>query len=89
MSKLWFKRKSYGWGWVPASPEGWLVVFAYVVFMWWLFKDADVHLDFSIDTLMRFVLPLVVTTAVLIGVCYWKGEKPKWSWGEKKDEEAK
>ncbi|MCX6717702.1 MAG: hypothetical protein NTU76_03445 [Candidatus Taylorbacteria bacterium] len=26
MSKLWFKRKTYGWGWVPSSWEGWFVV---------------------------------------------------------------
>jgi hypothetical protein len=89
MSKLWFKRKTYGWGWVPVSIEGWLVVFVYAIFIWWLFKDADTHLDFSIGTLIWFALPLVFSTAVLIGVCYWKGEKPRWSWGEKKDEESK
>lgn len=89
MSKLWFKRKTYGWGWVPVSIEGWLVVFVYTIFIWWLFKDADTYLDFSIDTLIWFALPLVFSTAVLIGVCYWKGEKPRWSWGEKKDEESK
>ena len=89
MSNIWFKRKTYGWGWVPSLLEGWLVVFAYTVFIWWLFKDADAHLDFSSDTLIRFTVPLVFTTAVLIRVCYWKGEKPRWSWREKKDEEAK
>ena len=34
-NKFWFKRKKYGWGWRPASYEGWavtLAVFGYIVF---------------------------------------------------------
>ena len=29
--KLWFKAKNYGWGWYPASREGWLVTGAYLL----------------------------------------------------------
>ncbi len=31
MERLWFKRRRFGWGWVPASREGWLTLVAFVV----------------------------------------------------------
>lgn len=33
-----------------------------------------------------FALPIILATALLLAVCYKKGEKPKWQWGlPKKD----
>ena len=29
----WFKRKLYGWGWTPATWQGWLVLAVFVVLM--------------------------------------------------------
>ncbi len=29
--KLWFKRKLYGWGWTPATWQGWFVTLSYIV----------------------------------------------------------
>ena len=31
MTRLWFRAKRYGWGWTPASVEGWLVMAAFMV----------------------------------------------------------
>jgi len=31
MTKLWFKARSYGWGWPPISVERWIVVFVFLV----------------------------------------------------------
>src|SRR5215472_16377344 len=31
MDHLWFRAKSYGWGWTPASVEGWLVLGLFMV----------------------------------------------------------
>jgi hypothetical protein len=28
---FWFKRKRYGWGWSPGSPEGWVATAVFAV----------------------------------------------------------
>ncbi|MEX0932303.1 MAG: hypothetical protein WDZ61_00205 [Parcubacteria group bacterium] len=79
---LWFKRKSYGWGWYPASWQGWFVTFAYVV----LVVLASLTID-SIspmrEVVFTFVLPVVLLTLAFIRIAYRKGEAPKWQWGRK------
>ena len=30
MSEPWFRARTYGWGWTPASIEGWLVLLGFV-----------------------------------------------------------
>jgi hypothetical protein len=31
--KKWFVRKKYGWGWTPASWQGWLLIALYILFV--------------------------------------------------------
>lgn len=83
--KLWFKRKTYGWGWVPVSWEGWLVVFVYIALLVKMSLQINSTAHSGSDALIAFAVPFVVSTLVLIGACYWKGETPKWMWGEEKD----
>ena len=81
----WFKRKLYGWGWTPAIWQGWLVVIVFVAII--------LSLAFTVDEeslknggLIDFFVPIFILIAALIGISYWKGEKPKWQWGfPKKD----
>lgn len=82
---LWFKRKLYGWGWTPVRWQGWLTIVVYVWVVWSFFRDADAASHSVSDTLIRFAIPLVVATSALIVVCYKKGEKPRWQWGERKE----
>jgi hypothetical protein len=81
MAKLWFKRKRYGWGWVPVTWEGWAVTAAYVAgaFLFALTIDEGSP---AREVFFTFLLPLTLLTATLIRICYKKGEKPRWSWGE-------
>jgi len=71
MSKRWFKRKLYGWGWYPCSIEGWVItiVFGFLI-------------GFSIANGQNifFIILLIIG---LFGVCYSKGESPRWSWGKR------
>jgi uncharacterized membrane protein YhaH (DUF805 family) len=83
MKKIWFKRKSYGWGWYPSSWEGWLVLAVYIVLMVKQFMIVDSTSHSGSDTIIGLALPFIVTTVILIGVCYWQGESPRWQWGEK------
>ncbi len=79
--KLWFKRKSYGWGWQPSSWEGWVVLLVYLLITIVVFRSTDLTQHSGSDTLINFAPRFVVLTIILIFVCYKKGEKPKWTWG--------
>jgi hypothetical protein len=80
--KLWFRRKRYGWGWVPVSWEGWLIIFVYVVALLSNFQTIDAVQYSSSDTLINFAPRFIILTVILIIICRVKGEKPKWSWGK-------
>lgn len=79
--KLWFKRKTYGFGWTPVTWEGWLVILIYiaVIFMY----EYYIHsVEPDGNFLVGVVFPVIIFTSILIAICYKKGEKPKWQWGE-------
>ncbi len=77
----WFKRKLYGWGWVPASLEGWIVTLMFVVLLLINgFYLASLPEPSGCELGVFFGV-LIVLIVGLIGTCYWKGEKPKWTWG--------
>jgi hypothetical protein len=83
--KIWFKAKTYGWGWgAPASWEGWVVFLIFIAFnvkVFWLIDSAS---HSGSDTLMNFILPFVLSIVILFIICYLKGEKLGWRWGNKK-----
>lgn len=83
MKKFWFKVKDYGWGWYPASWQGWLVIAAWVGVLIWIFRDIDSTSHSGSDTLIAFFIPLVISVAVLIAICWFTGERPSWRWGGK------
>ncbi|MES2953204.1 MAG: hypothetical protein V4674_01465 [Patescibacteria group bacterium] len=83
MNKIWFKAKRYGWGWQPSTWEGWLVLAIYVAgaINYSILVDQGSHR--GSDTLIGGAPFFIIWTALLLAVCYWKGEKPSWRWGEK------
>lgn len=81
--QLWFKAKRFGWGWTPASPEGWVVV---VLFLAGLMGSTIALVRFrpmppSPAMVGEHLLLACVLAASLIGICYKTGEKPGWRWG--------
>jgi hypothetical protein len=82
--KYWFKAKTYGWGWgLPSSWQGWVVLLLYIIFNIKFFRSID-HVSHSgSDTLMNFFLPFILSTVILMIICYLKGEKLGWRWGKK------
>ncbi|MEI7777000.1 MAG: hypothetical protein WCI52_00080 [bacterium] len=74
----WFKRKLYGWGWTPATKQGWGVVLGYLIAVFALAYVAPVS-----KVLFGFVFPVLVLTVAFIFIAYKKGEKPRWQWGTK------
>ncbi len=83
--KLWFKRKSFGWGWTPVSWEGWTVVLGYVALVL-LFSLTVNEYSPSSEIFFTAVLPVILLTIALIRICYTKGEAPRWQWGIRKQD---
>jgi hypothetical protein len=75
MKTIWFKAKKYGWGWYPATWEGWAITLGYVAIV-----TAGYFVTNSSPLMHVFAF---VLTVLLIVVCYKTGETPQWRWGDK------
>lgn len=89
-NRYWFKRKIWGWGWVPVTWQGWLATFVYVALVLLLVLNREEAIPGNPDSGSNFLvlgLPIILLTATFIFTAYKTGEKPKWQWGlpEKKD----
>ena len=77
----WFPAKRYGWGWgLPRARQGWLVLAAFIALLaagFWLFPPNG--------KLVYLLAYAAFLTAVLIAVCWAKGEPPRWRWGSGED----
>jgi hypothetical protein len=85
--RLWFRAKRYGWGWTPATWEGWAVMAVYVVIViaWeiYLARDQQAFVGQPISAIAwRAAVPPIVSTAILVPTCWIKGERPRWRWGK-------
>ncbi len=86
-NKLWFKAKLYGWGWAPATWQGWLTIFIYIALIFIIVSTREEYIPGNPDSgsnFLTFATPIIVLTALLIIICYKKGEKPRWQWGPHK-----
>lgn len=74
----WFPAKRYGWGWgPPVTWQGWVVFAAFFALI-----GLGIHLFPPRQALAAFILYVVVLSVLLIGVCWLKGEPPRWRWGD-------
>jgi len=76
--KLWFPAKTYGWGWGPPTCwQGWLVLLSFCLLI------TLASLVFSPDAHpLAFFASVTLLSGVLIGICWLKGEPPRWRWGK-------
>ena len=83
-NKLWFRRKTYGWGWTPITWEGWLVTFVVLVIPLIIRLSAKAYgLEKSTQYFYTWAsVPILLMSLILI--CFRYGEKPKWQWGLKR-----
>ncbi len=73
----WFRAKRFGWGWgLPLTWQGWVVLaaFAGLVLVGTLIFPPHKAPGFFIG----YVLALI---ALLVAICWLKGEPPRWRWG--------
>ena len=72
----WFKRKLFGWGWVPVKWQGWLVTMIGIVI-----GIAGICVGEADDAPGAALIGIVVMIAFIVVFGFWKGEKPRWQWG--------
>jgi len=82
--KYWFPAKSYGWGWgFPTCWQGVLVLLSYLLAM--------ITLPYVIspaESLVFYLVIVVLLSLMLLGVCYVKGEPPRWRSGKTDETKA-
>src|SRR5579863_5817677 len=79
----WFKRKLYGWGWTPATWQGWLVILGFVLFV----AAQEILFTFTpqgTSDIILFLANVFLGVIALLLIGKIKGEKLKWQWGTPK-----
>jgi hypothetical protein len=77
-SPYWFPAKKYGWGWgLPTCWQGMAVLagFVLLVVLNSILFPPPAHF-------VAFFVGIAVLCALLMVVCYLKGEPPGWRWGK-------
>jgi hypothetical protein len=84
MHHPWFRAKTYGWGWTPATWQGWLVV---LIYAGTIGGSALLFLRPrpTVTGCIEYVSTIAVASALLVAICIRKGEKLGWRWGDRKD----
>lgn len=79
----WFKRRLYGYGWIPATRQGWaLTAFYFVLIIALLIFSSP---EYALISPEELVLPLVGITCIYLAIMWKTGEPLRWQWGIKKD----
>jgi hypothetical protein len=75
--RFWFASKRYGWGWgLPLVWQGWAVLAAYVALTVVAGAMFPPHRVPAV-----FLASVTALSALLVAVCWWTGEPPRWRWG--------
>jgi uncharacterized membrane protein YhaH (DUF805 family) len=78
--RYWFPAKQHGWGWgLPVMWQGWAVIAVLLVILVageWRLPPLPPHPPLAVH-----LVYLAIVTWVFIGICYLKGEPPRWRWG--------
>ena len=82
--EIWFKAKTYGYGWYPSMWQGWLILFIFILAEILTFAIIDKNSHSASDTLRPFIIFSIIYIVILISICIKKGEKAKWRWGKDK-----
>ena len=77
---FWFPAKKYGYGWgFPITWQGWIVLLSYIL----LVVGGSFTLTGSPQSKMFLGTYTLILTVLFVYICYRKGEKPQWRWGDK------
>lgn len=85
--RMWFRAKTYGWGWTPSSWQGWAVLAMYLFAVLSNIFYVNHTATTSAEFLKQYILQTYILTVFLLIICWLTGEKPEWRWGKKKNTE--
>jgi hypothetical protein len=85
--RYWFKANKSGYGWHPATWEGWIILLLYIVALVYSFLQIDRESHSVSDTLLGFFPRFLLFSALLTIVTYLKGESI--TWGDKGKDQHK
>lgn len=80
---LWFKAKRYGWGWYPATWQGWLLTGSFIALMMLDVMRIEFVTSNDADAVLLLIPDMIVLVCALLLICVLTGEKPRWRWGGK------
>lgn len=81
---IWFKRKKYGWGWYPATKQGWMFMIAWIILFVLGVVIYERHMIEAASSFATLLYLLYVASLIylLLKVSYRYGEAPRWQWGD-------
>jgi hypothetical protein len=87
--EYWFKRKVFGWGWMPVRWQGWLVILSFFLVVIYFGSEMGAYRTSPGGDIAWFIVKIALAAAALIFIAYMTGEKPKWQWGFPDEKEEK
>ncbi len=76
---FWFPAYTYGFGWgLPVKWQGWVVILVYSILI-----AAGIFFIDHAKHQAWFYIYCSILTIILFLICWKKGEKLKWRWGQK------
>jgi len=79
----WFRAKLYGWGWTPATWQGWAVTLLFLAYVISLAVGLSGHDPTPLE-LKFFFGKLIVAIIIIVIIGSLTGERPRWRWGLKR-----
>ena len=88
----WFKRRRYGYGWIPVTWQGWLALAIYLVVVVggaFVFLDAPQNTPEGTlpRTLGSYLAFVAVAAVAFLAIVRSKAPKARWRWGRKPDDD--
>jgi hypothetical protein len=78
--RLWFTAKRYGFGWTPATWQGWIITFVFAALVIVVVLTSP-HRNSPKEYMLYTILPLLLLLGALVIICLRTGERPRWRWG--------
>jgi hypothetical protein len=85
--RYWFKRKLYGWGWTPATWQGFVATALFIVLVVGILVWATQGTDTEEAALESAALPLLFTFVGFHLLVWYTGPSPRWQWGQELSDE--
>lgn len=88
-SRFWFKRRRYGYGWIPVTWQGWTTVGVFLLLVLgaaFYLEDSLQNADQEMFKVVTFYSLIFLAIIALLAISYLKGPRPKWRWGKREDD---